>query len=187
MNLKSMLRASLAVVAVGSFGFAPSLAQADPYGHRQNQKDQWKDLAIGSGILGTIGLLSHNDTLTTIGAAGVVYSAYRYEEEEDSHGWFHMERGHRIYDRDYRPARNRDWDRDRDFDRDRGQSRDWNRGGDRDRSRDQDWNRGHDRDRNQGSDRNRDRDSNRDGRSGRDGRNDSRSGNTNGGSRHDRG
>ncbi len=184
MNLKSTFRASLAIVAVGCFGFAPSIAHADRSGHRQNQKDQWRDLTIGSGILGAIGIVSHNDALATFGAAGAIYSAYRYEEEQDGHGWYHVERGRRIYDRDYRPERNRDWDRDRDRDRDwdQEQNRGWNNGRNGNRGRDQDWNQGRDRDRNQGSDRNRDRNRDRDRNSGREDRDNRDSGN-----RHSRG
>ena len=52
--------------------------------HRQQKKNEWKNLAIGSGALAIIGLLSKNGTLTFAGTAGALYSAYRYEQDRKS-------------------------------------------------------------------------------------------------------
>ncbi len=123
--MKKVLTHSLAVLAMGVAVMAPSLAGAQNW-HRQEQKDQWKDLAIGSAALGLIGALSHNDTLTGLGAAGALYSAYRYEADGSCYG--------RVYDRNDRRF---EWvrvpDRDRDHS-DNGNHYGWNR-------HDRGWNR----------------------------------------------
>jgi hypothetical protein len=96
--MKRILSNSLAVVVIGAALMAPSMAGAQSWhSHRQNQKEQWKDLAIGAGALGLLGVLTHNDTLTFGGLAGAAYSGWRYDQD----GRDHRDR----YDRD------RDWDR----------------------------------------------------------------------------
>jgi len=52
--------------------------------HRQQKKNEWRNLAIGAGALGLVGLLKHDSTLTFAGAAGSLYSAYRYEQDRKS-------------------------------------------------------------------------------------------------------
>lgn len=142
MTFRSKLVSGLALLSVGALTLAPMTASAS-WSHRDNDRSQWRDLAIGSGIVGVLGALSGNRTVATIGAAGALYSAYRYEELCDERGhWYHVERGRRIYDWDYQPVRDRDdWGRGRD--RDGGHDRDWNRG----RGNERGGNRGHDNDR----------------------------------------
>lgn len=52
--------------------------------HRQQTKNQWRNIAIGSGALGVLGLFKHDNTLTFAGTAGALYSAYRYEQDRKS-------------------------------------------------------------------------------------------------------
>ncbi|HWA82513.1 MAG TPA: hypothetical protein VG820_03705 [Fimbriimonadaceae bacterium] len=136
--MKQTLTRSLAALAIGAVLMVPSLAGAQNW-HRSNQKNQWKDLAIGAGAIGLIGALSHNDTMTAVGAAGALYSLYRYDSDGN------------CYRRDWDGAHHRyTWVRD--TARDRGRDRDRDRDGDRDRNRDKDRNRDHDRDRGRGRD-----------------------------------
>jgi hypothetical protein len=52
---------------------------------RRNQtKNEWRNLAIGAGLIGVLGLLTKEPTLTFAGAAGALYSAYRYEQDRKS-------------------------------------------------------------------------------------------------------
>lgn len=52
--------------------------------HRQDTKNQWRNLAIAAGGLGVLGALSHDNTLTFAGAAGALYSLDRYEKDRKS-------------------------------------------------------------------------------------------------------
>lgn len=54
------------------------------YHRREQTKNEWKNLGIAAGILGVIGLLNNDSTLTFAGAAGALYSAYRYEQDRKS-------------------------------------------------------------------------------------------------------
>jgi hypothetical protein len=112
--MKKTLTNSIAVLAIGAAMMAPTLSSAQNW-HRQSQKDTWKNLAIGSGAVGLLGILTHNDTLTAIGAAGALYSAYRYDADGRCYGERTV-RGHsewvRVADRDRRDQ-DRNWNRDR--------------------------------------------------------------------------
>ena len=59
----------------------PALAQDS---HRQKTKNEWRNLAIGSGAVSLLGLVKHDSTLTFAGAAGALYSANRYEQDRKS-------------------------------------------------------------------------------------------------------
>ena len=52
--------------------------------HRQQTKNQWRNIGIGSAALGLFGLLKHANTLRFAGAAGALYSANRYEQDRKS-------------------------------------------------------------------------------------------------------
>src|SRR4051812_28354465 len=52
--------------------------------HRQQKKNEWRNIGIGSAALGAVGLLKHNTTMTVLGAAGALYSANRYEQDRKS-------------------------------------------------------------------------------------------------------
>ena len=51
---------------------------------RQRTKNEWRNLAIGSGVVALYGLLKHDNTITFAGAAGALYSLHRYEEDRKS-------------------------------------------------------------------------------------------------------
>lgn len=75
----------VALVALGTMAGAPVAAHAQSqYHHRQETKNTWRNLAIASGVAGLLGLVTHDSTLTFAGAAGALYSAYRYEQDRKS-------------------------------------------------------------------------------------------------------
>jgi hypothetical protein len=59
---------------------SPLTARADDSSKTQKQKNDWRNLAIGAGVIAGHGLLNHNSTETLLGAAGAAYSAKRYED-----------------------------------------------------------------------------------------------------------
>lgn len=77
MNLKLITRNAVAVFALGAMTIAPVTANAQ-------RKDEWRNLAIAGGVLGLLGLVKHDSTLTFAGTAGALYSAWRYEEDRKS-------------------------------------------------------------------------------------------------------
>ncbi len=75
----------LAAAVIGSSALLPAAVGAQSWRqHRQNMQNQWRDIAIGSGALGVLGLLKHDNTLTFAGGAGALYSLYRYEQDKNS-------------------------------------------------------------------------------------------------------
>jgi len=59
---------------------APISASADDWGrHLQNRKNDWRNLALGAGAVGVIGLLNHNDTEAILGGVGAAYAGSQYE------------------------------------------------------------------------------------------------------------
>lgn len=80
--MKTTMMLPLAVGAVlTALPLTPQAAMADS---RQNNKNLWRNLAIGSGVVAAHGLINHNGTETLIGAAGAAYSANRYEQDRRS-------------------------------------------------------------------------------------------------------
>lgn len=65
---------------------ADAMAQSrhDRTSHRQQSKNQWRNLGIAGGALGVAGLLTGNKTLAALGIGGGAYSAYRYEQDRKS-------------------------------------------------------------------------------------------------------
>lgn len=61
---------------------------------RQDTKNEWRNLAIGAGLVGVLGLLKGDDTLTFGGAAGALYSLYRYEQDRKSQNSHSRARAH---------------------------------------------------------------------------------------------
>lgn len=51
---------------------------------RQDTKNEWRNIAIGAGAVGLLGLLKGDNTLTFGGAAGALYSLHRYEQDRKS-------------------------------------------------------------------------------------------------------
>ncbi|MBI5706659.1 MAG: hypothetical protein HZC36_06680 [Armatimonadetes bacterium] len=89
--MRNTLSTVLAISAMAFATFAPSLAhgrvlepQSAAIKHREKMKNEWKTIAIGSGVLGAIGLLNKDGTLTFLGTAGALYSAHRYEQDRKS-------------------------------------------------------------------------------------------------------
>jgi hypothetical protein len=88
-NAKRTIGASLvAAVFMGGAVLAPVTANAqdwqDAHNHRQQTKNTWRNVAIGSGVLGVLGFATHNNTLGIAGAAGALYSASRYDHDRRS-------------------------------------------------------------------------------------------------------
>jgi hypothetical protein len=73
------------VCMTGVTATAPSIAAAQSqYQHRQDTKNQWRNLAYIAGALGLYGLVKHDNTLFFAGLAGALYSAQRYEHDRKS-------------------------------------------------------------------------------------------------------
>lgn len=88
MKLRMALAKVLTVTAIGGMMVAPLTASADMWHsrsqqHRDQQKNQWKNIGIGSAAVGVLGLLTHNNALTIGGLAGAGYSAYRYGQDHN--------------------------------------------------------------------------------------------------------
>jgi len=66
-----------AAAALGILMTAMGPVQADS----QKNKNTWRNLAIGAGVVAGHGLITHNGTETILGAAGAAYSANRYEQD----------------------------------------------------------------------------------------------------------
>lgn len=94
----------------GDWGRSDAYWLQREYDNRQKHKNEWRNLAIAAGAISIIGLLNKDSTLTFAGAAGALYSAYRYEQDRKSQnrlnrarayyfgrGWF--ERDGRRYER----------------------------------------------------------------------------------------
>ena len=85
MYFKAFASKAAVFAALSGFAIAPISAQAQSsYKHRQETKNTWRNVAIGSGALGLLGLLKHDNTLMFAGAAGALYSANRYEQDRKS-------------------------------------------------------------------------------------------------------
>jgi len=88
MNNRTICAGLLALTLLGGSIVAPVAANAQRYEdeshHRQQKKNEWRNIAIGAGALSVLGLLKHDNTLTFAGAAGALYSANRYEQDRRS-------------------------------------------------------------------------------------------------------
>ncbi len=51
---------------------------------RQQKKNEWRNIGIGSALVSLFGLVKGDNTLMFAGAAGALYSAYRYEQDRKS-------------------------------------------------------------------------------------------------------
>ncbi len=76
--MKRILTLFIAVLCVSVMLVPMASAQRQ---RRQDMKNQWRNIAIGSGGAAILGLLTKHSELTLAGAAGAAYSAYRYEQE----------------------------------------------------------------------------------------------------------
>jgi hypothetical protein len=86
MKLSTVLGPAMGLTLLGSAILLPVNADAqwNAYSHRQQTKNEWRNLAYGAGALGILGLINNNGPLTLLGAAGAGYSAYRYEQDRRS-------------------------------------------------------------------------------------------------------
>jgi len=89
MRTKSYCANLLAAAVLGGAVIAPLSAGAQSSldkesHHRQQTKNQWRNIAIGAGAVGLFGLLKHDNTLTFAGLAGGLYSLSRYEHDRKS-------------------------------------------------------------------------------------------------------
>lgn len=96
MKINMIASKILAGFAISSMVIAPMVSSAslvEPLNptkqsqeskRRQKTKNDWRNLATGSGVLAILGLLSKDSTLVFAGTAGALYSAYRYEQDRKS-------------------------------------------------------------------------------------------------------
>jgi hypothetical protein len=56
----------------------------DAYDHRQDTKNEWRNIAYLSGAVLAYGLIKHDNTVAFAGGAGALYSLYRYEQDRKS-------------------------------------------------------------------------------------------------------
>ena len=90
------------VATVATAALSPMAASADS---RQSNKNQWRNLGLGSAAVAGYGLLKHNNTATLLGAAGAAYSAKRYEDDRHSQSQNQARRDARArYHRQYTRA-----------------------------------------------------------------------------------
>ncbi|MBL8047149.1 MAG: hypothetical protein JNJ45_00555 [Chthonomonas sp.] len=88
MKFSNTITKSIALLSVSSMLLTAvpttAMAQSREEKRREQKKEEWKKIGIGSGLLGLVGLVTKNGTLTFLGAGGALYSAYRYEEDRKS-------------------------------------------------------------------------------------------------------
>lgn len=89
MKGKHITAGLMAAIAIGGTVLTPLSASAQRHldeasKHRQDTKNQWRNIAIGSGAAALFGLLTHDNTITFAGAAGSLYSLSRYEADRKS-------------------------------------------------------------------------------------------------------
>lgn len=91
MKVRPYLAQFVAFGAIGTMVAVPAMASAQNIGdleklidRRQSKKNEWRNIAIGSGALGVLGLLKKDNTLFFAGTAGALYSLHRYEQDRKS-------------------------------------------------------------------------------------------------------
>src|SRR5579872_6656030 len=88
------------ILAILAFFAAVTLAPATAFASqasRQKNKNLWRNLAIGSGVIAGYGLLHHDTGTTVLGSAGAGYSLYRYEQDRKSQSAAARARAHYYY------------------------------------------------------------------------------------------
>jgi hypothetical protein len=73
----------LMVTAVALPAVSPAQSRSQLQ-RRQQQKNQWRNIAYGAGALGIFGAIKKDRNLTLLGAAGAAYAAHRYEQDRKS-------------------------------------------------------------------------------------------------------
>lgn len=88
MKFHNAIASSVLVLSLmAPLALAPAVAGAQSKNtveRRQKTKNDWRNLALGSGGLAILGLIKKDSTLTFVGSAGALYSAYRYEQDRKS-------------------------------------------------------------------------------------------------------
>jgi hypothetical protein len=84
MNIKKCIAGAMAAVVLASASLPALPASAQSSRHRQNTKNTWRNVAIGSGAVGLYGLVKGDSTLGILGGAGALYSLNRYEHDRKS-------------------------------------------------------------------------------------------------------
>jgi len=86
-NFASGLLSIALIFAIGAPTVAPAQSLKDLeklIGHRQDKKNEWRNIAIAAGAVSVLGLLRKDNTLFFLGAAGALYSLDRYEKDRKS-------------------------------------------------------------------------------------------------------
>ncbi len=74
-----------ALAFIASAMIMPMTVSAQTEAQRRSQtQNEWRNIATVSGALALLGLLKKDNTLTFAGAAGTLYSLYRYDEDSKS-------------------------------------------------------------------------------------------------------
>jgi hypothetical protein len=104
------IRRGTALLGAATFGLtmvAQSAAMADSASQQKN-KNLWRNLAIGAGVIAGHGLITHNGTETLLGLGGAAYSANRYEQDRkhqsQQNSWrqrYHRTDRHYYYNNGY--------------------------------------------------------------------------------------
>jgi hypothetical protein len=91
MKVRPTLAQFVAFGTIGSMVAIPAMASAQNIrdlekliDRRQSKKNEWRNIAIGAGALGVLGLLKKDNTLFFAGTAGALYSLHRYEQDRKS-------------------------------------------------------------------------------------------------------
>ena len=91
MNVRPYLAKFVALGTIASIAAVPAIASAQNVrdlqnliDRRQSKKNEWRNIAIGAGALGVLGLLKKDNTLFFAGTAGALYSLHRYEQDRKS-------------------------------------------------------------------------------------------------------
>ena len=83
--MNSILVKFSALAFVVSAMVAPLTVSAQTEAQRRSQtQNEWRNIATASGAVALLGLLKKDNTLTFAGAAGALYSLYRYDEDSKS-------------------------------------------------------------------------------------------------------
>src|ERR1041384_1846450 len=85
----SIFAKTLSAIALTGALLAPIAASAQDdrdreSKHRQQKKNEWRNIGIGSAGIGLFGLVKGDKTLMFAGAGGALYSANRYEQDRKS-------------------------------------------------------------------------------------------------------
>ena len=84
MAFRKILTNLLAFAALGGLAIPAVAGYQNTAARRQHTQNEWQNIAIGSGAVALLGLLSKDNRLVFAGGAGALYSIYRYQEDQKS-------------------------------------------------------------------------------------------------------